>query len=535
MAANMEIRSSILKSHLFDKELIENGDWDPQWKTKFEAWNEEGFPEHQKEIALEIMKSVIVDLLKKDCVPKGRVKIDRLGNMLDKLEQLLISTKTLDNKYYRDHLNHSIRVILLSKLMARYEPFKLTQKEVDMLVLSCAFHDLSYPLSQIHKIINSTLNSINRGYNIASNVTDNYVVKLDINLGIIKKIFKENFDMMLKGALGYDHGMLSALEFITYLTDKEEIYDNYSEVIQDIAYHSPIYDKKINIEENKRLTILILADEIQDWGRPNNYGQMPISKIHPFEIQDNLIICNFIIDDPTNYSLLRQLHGKIENLKRIDLKDKLNVEFKYLYSNYALINTNLFIEDLKALYDYCLKMEDIFDSNNNPHFYEDDYESEEIYYGYNIESKHKLDLRDKLSNYNLNKFILNNKKIWMNVNCNEALITDENVEVIEELKIKGNKRTFNVYLGDRSGNLNNASENDDMLSELKSMIRFINAIIVKITRYLDRPYPYELGIEKFPNSLELNEVYQRVGVGSHFGNLRKISRAVSSNGLFIFS
>ena len=125
-----------LRSHLFDKELIEKGEWEEEWKREFELWNEEDYSDVKKQIALNIMKKIIVQLLGEDSVPRGRVRIDRLGKMLDKLEQLLISTKTLDNKYYRDHLNHSIRVVLLSKILAKYKPFNLKPEEINLLILS---------------------------------------------------------------------------------------------------------------------------------------------------------------------------------------------------------------------------------------------------------------------------------------------------------------------------------------------------------------------------------------------------------------
>ena len=106
----------------------------------------------------------------------------------------------------------------------------------------------------------------------------------------------EEYETAINSIKDFDHGLLSAFEFLTYLKNDVGIYDKYKSVITDIAYHTT-WGKTPISSENKTLILLILCDEIQDWGRPNNYNQIPISKIDPFIIGDNELTCNFVIDD----------------------------------------------------------------------------------------------------------------------------------------------------------------------------------------------------------------------------------------------
>jgi len=75
----------------------------------------------------------------------------------------------------------------------------------------------------------------------------------------------------------------------------------------------------------------------------------------------------------------------------------------------------------------------------------------------------------------------------------------------------------------------------DVFNELATMIRFTNAIFVKLNHYAEKNYPYELGIEKHPSRIELANIYRNYEVGRYFINLRTISEAMASFGVFMYN
>ena len=160
----------LLKVRLFDKKLIEQGNWTDEERNAIIKWNETSDPNKFKFEAAKLLTYLIKKIMGKDCTSRGRVRIRRLGKDLHNLESILILTKNLEKKFYRDHLNHSIRVALLANAIAQKKPFDLNKNELNHLVLACIFHDIAFPLSQIKKILSSTLDSINKGYNIAQNI-----------------------------------------------------------------------------------------------------------------------------------------------------------------------------------------------------------------------------------------------------------------------------------------------------------------------------------------------------------------------------
>lgn len=151
-------------SLLFDKKIIELGNWPENICSEIEDWNEITDCEMQKTKAASLMSDLILKILGEDCSSKGRMRSKRLSNALTSLEQITISTRGLARKFYRDHLNHTIRVALLGRAIGQKSPFNLSSQDLDKLVLASLFHDVAYPLADIDQSIRSSINEIGRAH-----------------------------------------------------------------------------------------------------------------------------------------------------------------------------------------------------------------------------------------------------------------------------------------------------------------------------------------------------------------------------------
>jgi len=147
-------------SSQFDAQLITLGDWSLDERRLLNHWLEQVSTESKGRVAAEIIASHVINCLKDDISVEGRVRIKRLRNVASLLEQLVFTTSELDEKFYRDHINHMLKVSLLARAIAKKKPFCLSEPELNILALACVFHDIAYPLSECGRIFSETLESL---------------------------------------------------------------------------------------------------------------------------------------------------------------------------------------------------------------------------------------------------------------------------------------------------------------------------------------------------------------------------------------
>jgi hypothetical protein len=183
-----------------------------------------------------------------------------------------------------------------------------------------------------------------------------------------------------------------------------------------------------------------------------------------------------------------------------------------------------------------MKYENIFSENNNDYLYKSKHEAEEIYYGFNIPSNYKIELNNKLINFNQKKFLISDKNILINEFGDELLVLNEKLQIVEDIIIKKIKDEFKIQINDKVGNISGLDNKltKDIFYELASMNRFSNAIFIKLNNP-EKKYPYELGIEKYPSNKELNNIYEKLPVGRYFNKLKIITDAISSQGAFSYN
>lgn len=528
-----------IQSLLFDKELIGLGGWHPNDKKEIQKWNETLDYELQRGRAARLITYLILRILGKSCNSSGKIRVRRLGTALAYFEQILISSRGLEKKFYRDHLNHIIRVALLARAIGRRPPFSLSSKGLDELVLACLFHDVGYPLSKISQSFRSTVQAIKNCYNIASGISEISDMTLNLNrdqLAAALLVEKRTFENQLKEL---DHGLLSALEFISYL--KQDHIRNYTNVIRAIAFHSPSFRSVVN---ERLLTILMIADELQEWGRPVNLAVIP--KIKDLRLDDNLLEGEYNTKGISSYSILRQIYSKSRNLNRIRLPEDYRFELRFPLDNLIRIDFGEFENNLQILHDECVDLEqNLF----NPSFFKKLYESnsafENIYYGLSIPREIKTKVFNLLDDRNVSaNSPFRNYHVFINRALYELLFTPNEIDRIRSFTFRSaTDRSLMLEMAcDRnthSGQIKSVfdSEVRELGLMLLAELRFCNICVQKIVKFPSESYPVEIGIEGFPDNNDINKLLNMVeGLVSYesFEHLRPIRDCVANNGLFLF-
>jgi hypothetical protein len=243
---------------------------------------------------------------------------------LPDLESFLYSTSA--GKYYRDHTEHQLRVAVLGDFLLEQDLGKgnllnhiadLTELDKNLIKekvwwVMGLIHDIGYPLQKMTTSINySLLNQILKCYPML----DLDVVPFEINISnkkikpylklITQGLSKEAKKLILNGAqvsheeipipavqhfkstenghpefkfessVNLDHGVVGAISLLKSLGTPEEIKENkdelegYLKAAQAIALHNFKDELPDYIFDNNPLAfLLVLADEMQEWGRP---------------------------------------------------------------------------------------------------------------------------------------------------------------------------------------------------------------------------------------------------------------------------
>jgi len=406
----------------FDIEVLTLGKWDLEDRNKFHEWTDLTNKELKQKKAGELLTYFISKLLGEDCSYEARSKIQHLYNVVSNLENLVYVTRDIKNKYYRDHINHSLKVTLLSKAISLIEPFKLNENDTRDLLLSSLFHDIAYPLSDSVKIFDTTINALKDCYFSAeffrSSIKKSTITDME-KLSEIVELEEDRLNSMIEDM---NHGVLSAIEFISYLKNPDKSLNKYNSVIKSIALHNSEYLDEIDISKDPILGILLLSDELQDWGRTSVISSSIISRIEDFILEDRVISGRFpYLVDP-NYSILKQICGKSNNIKKIIIDSK-DILFKLLFElkDYYEVNNTEYVKLLQELYNELENKDDLDPEQNKPFYELKTYEM--MTYGINTSDAKKMLIYNLLSKNKLNNSLLKDYRIYLNDIKKEIIIS----------------------------------------------------------------------------------------------------------------
>jgi predicted HD phosphohydrolase len=530
---------SYVKSLLFDKKLIELGEWDVEDRAEIEKWNETADYELQRGRAAQAISYLILRILDGHCNSSGKMRAKRLGSALADFEQILISARGLERKFYRDHLNHIIRVALLARAIGRKSPFNLSRKQLDQLVLACLFHDVGYPLSRIGQSFRTAVNAMKNCYNIASEASQTSDAKLELDRKLLASVLSLKESAIEPPLNELDHGLLGASEFMTYL--KGGHVNVYKDVIRAIAFHSPSFSMKAS---EKLLFILILADELQDWGRPINLVVIP--KIHDLTLDNNILKGEYNTKGVPNYSILKQIYSKSRNLGRLVSPRSFTFGLIFPAENLQMIDLKTFESNLQALFGHCIHLEkSLFAPQHFKKLYESNSQFERIYYGLSIprEVKTRLSYLLHTNTFTSHSFF-ESLHVFCNRSLGELLFSSDKVGEVRAFAFNSSRsNSIQLELLDdvssHKGIIKSIHDPEVHKLELALLaeLRFHNICVQKITRFPSEPYPVEMGIEGFPDSKDVNSALNKVKGSKSFASLdclRPIRDSIFNEGVFLF-
>ncbi|TET28040.1 MAG: hypothetical protein E3J70_10685, partial [Candidatus Heimdallarchaeota archaeon] len=294
---------------------------------------------------------------------------------LPDLESFLYSTSA--GKYYRDHTEHQLRVAVLGDFLLEQDLGRGTLlnhisdlTEIDKTLIKekvwwvmGLIHDIGYPLQKMTTSINySLLNQILKCYpmldldvapfeiSISSKNIEPYLEFITDGLSkeaqkLIKLGIRANLDSMpipsvqhfqssdqghsefkFSSEVELDHGVVGALSLLKSLGTPEEIKENrdelegYIKAAQAIALHNFKDHLSDYIFENNPLAfLLVLIDEMQEWGRPI-----------PLQIRDS-----YFTTEMKKITLLDEVTLTIDEFqwlmeyKKMKAKELTNFQFQY--------------------------------------------------------------------------------------------------------------------------------------------------------------------------------------------------------------
>jgi hypothetical protein len=295
-----------------DGDLLEFGDWADDEKEKIQIWI--GDPTGIKAI------EAITFSLERRLEPNYEPKPEKIKNIKDNLAHFedLVSTirSGLRNEYYQEHLSHMLRVALLANAIGnRVECLNLNHDVLNRLTVAALVHDISYPLSYSRKTFEGIKDKLEKCYSCA-NFTD---IGISYNMKMVFENLKCFSDWNLADigtALDeYDHGMLSAIEFLTYI--KAESRKDFRDVALAVAVHSggsPL--KCLPYSKHPLAVLLILCDELQQAGRLIGTDKKPLID----EIELDLTNGIHCVIDYSGKDEGPSFAGTLKNLQRIDFK-----------------------------------------------------------------------------------------------------------------------------------------------------------------------------------------------------------------------
>jgi hypothetical protein len=288
--------------------------------------------------------------------------------------------------------------------------------------------------------------------------------------------------------------------------------------------------------------LLIISDELQDWGRPTDQDIVVIPRIEDFELVDGNLRGAFIAKDYGNFSLLKQISSKMNNLSRLRVdSNRLKLDFRYNLKGFEKIDHNNFQHLLQILFNSVDKA--LMNPSNNIDLSESAY-FEKSFFGLEITMSVKEALYRKLK-IGSKKSIFTNMNIYLNEDLSEMILTDKVLGEIEAIVLSNendSKISAKIVDGKRiiNGNIYSSTSPETMEFSrfIAAEIRFINYLIHEIGGSKVE------GIPNFPKLEGLAEPFVLKQVRDQLGNdfsviyeklkLRSVIDCLKNRACFLF-
>jgi len=450
-------------------------------------------------------------------------------------EDLLYTTRGgIAKKFYRDHLNHMLRVALLSRSIARNVTcLGFNDEEIRMLTIAALMHDVAYPLAEGFNMLADMTSAMGECYSSLNfpkgepifNITN--VLELFENLSIGTRVpsVKEVACSLEK----YNHGLIGALEFLSYVNDRQK----YGPVIEAIAFHDSDFTFRVPVFEKKILAVLILSDEMQDWGRPVSFEEEPaIAEIKNFFIgKDKVQGCFDLSGEPT-ISPFRQVYSKSRNISRIKMgKVNFTIQLSFLLPKYRKFEYRRFETLLQSVYDYHPKMMKLPEGISGELFLEN-------YYGARLPDEERREIIQALSQRKLTtSSLFSTAPLHIDETRLEVLHIPRDLGKLQEVLIRNKNGIFNLELkGEKDSEIGFLSSQEEVPG-LKFCERIVGEMLIFHSLLADIRKTELAPIAFYFTKADVRNILNQSGISFEeemINNITSIHKCLQNKGFFSF-
>ncbi len=277
----------------------------------------------------EVAAQAIINMIRKLGQAKGNEILSRRGfwnlyhiiDSFSKFEGLIQHVHTkFRGKIYRDHLDHMLRTALIACQLGRNE--NISDGRMQEVILASLFHDAGYPLQEAGEILKSIEKNVRRSFKLLDFKTEILpnTTKKKLNEKIIKQLCQKTkiTEKHLHAGLFEEpfHAIVGATVFLQCC---KKITGRALRIASAICLHHSNQDTIVNDSENPLAVLLMIADELQDWGRPASYPRFRTG-LHTFPMDKLKISRKYkytLRYKGEKFPCFDVIYSKYTNLKRI--------------------------------------------------------------------------------------------------------------------------------------------------------------------------------------------------------------------------
>jgi hypothetical protein len=207
------------------------------------------------------------------------------------------------------------------------------------LILACLFHDIAYPLAESRTIIDEAIDAMETCYrtlvfpHLVYSYSMDKVANLVDHLPLPSGFRIEDLGSHLEH---FAHSIVGGIEFLDYVRNNQ----SFGPVLEAIVFHDSHFRVEINFDRNPLLTILVIADELQDWGRPIAFQEEAlIPELGNMKISSQTLWAELDYARESSLSPFRQAGSKLQSLRRVNLgASGLRVNIRMILPHYDVID-----------------------------------------------------------------------------------------------------------------------------------------------------------------------------------------------------
>jgi len=524
-----------IESAIFDAKLIDSGNWSDPEKKGIETWTKISDFDDKRIEASKLVVYLILTLLKDDCTLECKMRSRRLAGKMIHFEDLLYTTRGgLAKKFYRDHLNHMLRVALLSRAIAKNVTcLNFSDEEIRMLTIAALMHDVAYPLAEASKMLVEVASAMEECYSSLKLFRGEPFFNIKNILELFENLSLNSDDLSVTDLANslekHNHGLIGALEFLSYVDDCQR----YSSVIEAIAFHDSDFSFSIPVLEKKILTTLILSDEMQDWGRPVSFEKEPaIAEIKDFALKADMVQGRFDLSKGPTISPFRQIYAKLKNISRIEMnKIDLRIQLSFLLPEYKKFDFNKFENLLQSVYDYHPQMMRFPEGISKEMFLES-------YYGIRLSDEEENRIIEALSQKKLvESSLFSSAPLHIDETRLEVLHIPTDLGKLQEAVIRNENGIFNLGLmGEKDTEIGFLSSQQEAFG-LKFCERIVGEILIFHLILADIRKIDLTPIGLYLTKIDMKNILNEAGITSKeeiIDHVASIHKCLQNNGFFSF-